>query len=56
MKDQKKPEFRIYPSIGIARMGNGPANKDEVVFSPEVPWKNLFDLKLEPFIYRTFSF
>ncbi|NQY28634.1 MAG: hypothetical protein HRT69_04095 [Flavobacteriaceae bacterium] len=49
MKDQKKPEFRIYPSIGIARMGNGPANKDEVVFSPEVPWKNLFDLKLEPF-------
>ena len=49
MKDQKNPSFRIYPSIGIARMGNGPANKDEVVFSPEVPWKNLFDIKLKPF-------
>ncbi len=48
MKDQKNPSFRIYPSIGIARMGNGPANKDEVVFSPEVPWKNLFDLDLQP--------
>ncbi|PHS04195.1 MAG: hypothetical protein COA88_14025 [Kordia sp.] len=48
MKDQEKPKFRIYPSIGIARMGNGPANKNEVVFSPEVPWKNLFDLDLQP--------
>ena len=37
------PKFRIYPSIGIARMGNGPAEKDQVVFSPEVPWKNLYE-------------
>lgn len=48
MKDQEKPQFRIYPSIGIARMGNGPATKKEVVFSPEVPWKNLFDTTLVP--------
>jgi len=48
MKDQKKPLFRIYPSIGIARMGNGPANKEEVVFSPEVPWKNLFETNIVP--------
>ena len=37
------PKFRIYPSIGIARMGNGPAEKDQVVFSPEVPWANLYE-------------
>lgn len=48
MKDQKKPSFRIYPSLGIARMGNGPATKEEVVFSPEVPWKNLFDTNIVP--------
>lgn len=42
MSNQEKPQFRIYPSIGIARQGNGPAEKDQVVFSPEVPWKNLF--------------
>ena len=43
MSSQKSPQFRIYPSIGIARMGNGPARKDQVIFSPEVPWANLFD-------------
>ena len=48
MKDQRKPSFRIYPSIGIARMGNGPATKEDVVFSPEVPWKNLFDTSIIP--------
>jgi hypothetical protein len=48
MKNQEKPAFRIYPSIGIARMGNGPATKDQVVFSPEVPWKNLFETDLVP--------
>ena len=37
------PKFRIYPSIGIARMGNGPATKDQVIFSPEIPWENLYD-------------
>ncbi len=49
MKEQKNPAFRIYPSIGIARMGNGPATKEEVVFSPEVPWKNLFDPDIVPY-------
>jgi hypothetical protein len=39
----RKPKFRIYPSIGIARMGNGKAEKDDVVFSPEVPWDNLYE-------------
>ena len=37
------PKFRIYPSIGIARLGNGKAEQSEVVFSPEVPWKNLYE-------------
>lgn len=36
-------KFRIYPSIGIARLGNGKAQKEDVVFSPEVPWENLYD-------------
>lgn len=48
MSDQPKPAFRIYPSIGIARMGNGPATKEDVVFSPEVPWKNLFETDIVP--------
>lgn len=42
--------LKIYPSIGIARMGNGPAEKSQVVFSPEVPWANLFEKGKE---YRT---
>lgn len=40
-------KLRIYPSIGIARLGNGPATKNDVVFTPEVPWKNLYDETLE---------
>ena len=40
------PKFRIYPSLGIARLGNGPAEKDQVVFSPEVPWANLYETDL----------
>lgn len=43
MAAPNSPKFRIYPSIGIARLGNGPAQKDQVVFSPEVPWANLFE-------------
>ncbi|WP_064968073.1 LodA/GoxA family CTQ-dependent oxidase [Tenacibaculum ovolyticum] len=39
--------LKIYPSIGIARMGNGPANKEDVIFSPEVPWANLFETNQE---------
>lgn len=42
-----QPKFRIYPSIGIARMGNGPATKDQVIFSPEIPWENLYDTDQE---------
>ena len=40
-------KLRIYPSIGIARLGNGPTNKNDVVFTPEVPWANLYDNDLE---------
>ncbi len=43
MKAQQRPKFRIYPSIGIARLGNGPAEQKQVVFSPEIPWANLFE-------------
>lgn len=43
MSTRKLPKFRIYPSLGIARLGNGPATKDQVIFSPEIPWANLFD-------------
>lgn len=42
-----QPKFRIYPSIGITRMGNGPATKDQVIFSPEIPWANLYDAHQE---------
>ncbi|WP_237396073.1 LodA/GoxA family CTQ-dependent oxidase [Okeania sp. KiyG1] len=41
--NMENPKFRIYPSIGIARLGNGPAEKDQVIFSPEIPWANLFE-------------
>lgn len=40
---QKKTSYRIYPSIGVARLGNGPAKKDQVIFSPEVPMANLYE-------------
>ncbi|MDG1333761.1 MAG: LodA/GoxA family CTQ-dependent oxidase [Crocinitomicaceae bacterium] len=47
MNSENNPKFRIYPSIGIARLGNGRANKEDVVFSPEVPWENIFDTDKE---------
>ncbi|MDY8138144.1 LodA/GoxA family CTQ-dependent oxidase [Aquimarina sp. 2201CG5-10] len=50
MANAKQPKFRIYPSIGIARLGNGPATKDQVIFSPEIPWANLYETDKE---YRT---
>ncbi len=34
MSDQEITEFRVYPSIGIARVGNSP---DEYFFGPEAP-------------------
>lgn len=47
MTNDNTPRFRIYPSIGVARLGNGPARKEHVVWSPEVPWKNLYDTNLD---------
>ena len=43
-------QFKIYPPIGIARLGNAKADKDDVVFSPEVPWANLYETEQN---YRT---
>lgn len=43
MSYKSNPQFRIYPSLGVARLGNGPAKKDQVVFAPEVPMKNLYE-------------
>jgi hypothetical protein len=43
MKNKSAARFRIYPSIGVARLGNGPAEKQHVIFSPEIPWANLFE-------------
>lgn len=43
MTDKQIAQFRIYPSIGVARLGNGEARKDQAVFSPEIPWANLYD-------------
>ena len=42
-----KKKFKIYPSLGIARLGNGPADKAQVNFSPEIPWDNMFAPDLE---------
>ena len=35
--------YSIYPPLGVARVGNGPPNKDDVVFQPNKPWSNLFE-------------
>ena len=43
MPKKSTARFRIYPSIGVARLGNGPAEKEHVIFSPEIPWANLFE-------------
>jgi len=43
MPKKSAARFRIYPSIGVARLGNGPAEKQDVIFSPEIPWANLFE-------------
>ncbi len=40
-------KLRIYPSVGIARLGNGPAQKEDVIFSPEIPWANLYETDIE---------
>ena len=43
MANKRIPQFRIYPSVGVARLGNGEARKDQVIFSPEIPWANLYE-------------
>jgi len=43
MPKKSATRFRIYPSIGVARLGNGPAEQEHVIFSPEIPWANLFE-------------
>lgn len=47
MSDSNAPKFRIYPSIGVARVGNGPADKKQVVWSPEIPCKDMYATDLD---------
>ena len=37
--------YSIYPPLVIARVGNGTAKKQDVLFTPEVPWQNLYETK-----------
>lgn len=39
--------YKIYPSLGCARVGNGPAKKEHVIFTPEVPWENQDKVSLD---------
>lgn len=42
-----KKYFKIYPPLGCARVGNGPAQKNQVIFSPEVPWANTYKTDID---------
>ena len=35
--------YKIFPPLGIARIGNGPANQQDALFISEVPWQNLYE-------------
>ena len=35
-------DYQIFPPLGIARVGNGPANKQDSLFISEAPWQNLY--------------
>ncbi len=39
--------YKIYPPLGVARVGNGPANIDTAIFTPEVPWQHFYDTDVE---------
>jgi len=39
--------YKIYPPLGVARVGDGPANKETRLLTPEVPWQHLYDTKVE---------
>ncbi|MBQ4864745.1 LodA/GoxA family CTQ-dependent oxidase [Pseudoalteromonas sp. MMG013] len=39
--------YKIYPPLGVARVGNGPAQSETAVFTPEVPWQHLYDTGVE---------
>ncbi len=39
--------FKIYPPLGCARFGNAPAQKDQVIFTPEVPWANTYETEID---------
>ena len=39
--------YKIYPPLGVARVGNGPASTKTSTFTPAVPWQNLYDTSVE---------
>ncbi|MCO7189563.1 MULTISPECIES: LodA/GoxA family CTQ-dependent oxidase [unclassified Pseudoalteromonas] len=40
-------KYKIYPPLGIARVGNGPAVKSLAIQTPEVPWAHLYDTEVQ---------
>ncbi|KZN67272.1 LodA/GoxA family CTQ-dependent oxidase [Pseudoalteromonas luteoviolacea] len=40
-------QYKIYPPLGIARVGNGPALKPLSLSTPEVPWAHLYDTDVQ---------
>ncbi|MBQ4879951.1 LodA/GoxA family CTQ-dependent oxidase [Pseudoalteromonas luteoviolacea] len=40
-------QYKIYPPLGIARVGNGPAIKSLSISTPEVPWAHLYDTNVQ---------
>ncbi|KZN33640.1 hypothetical protein N474_19365 [Pseudoalteromonas luteoviolacea CPMOR-2] len=40
-------QYKIYPPLGIARVGNGPAIKPLSLSTPEVPWAHLYDTNVQ---------
>ncbi|KAF7764798.1 hypothetical protein PCIT_b0869 [Pseudoalteromonas citrea] len=39
--------YKIYPPLGVARVGNGPAQPETAIFTPEIPWQHLYDTSVE---------
>ncbi|NQZ59390.1 MAG: hypothetical protein HRT88_18215, partial [Lentisphaeraceae bacterium] len=39
--------YKIYPPLGVARVGNGPTNRNTAIFTPEVPWQHFYKTDVE---------
>ncbi len=44
---QNQYTYKIYPPLGIARVGNGPTRRETSIFTPEVPWQHFYDTTVE---------